>query len=45
LLREGLELWRGEPLADLRDGPFAQRASLQPSSGWRSATANSPRWV
>jgi len=29
LLREALELWRGEALADLRDEPFAQRASLQ----------------
>jgi DNA-binding SARP family transcriptional activator/DNA-binding beta-propeller fold protein YncE len=29
LLREALELWRGEPLADVRDEPFAQRASRQ----------------
>jgi DNA-binding SARP family transcriptional activator len=28
LLREALALWRGEPLADLRDEPFAQRAAL-----------------
>jgi DNA-binding SARP family transcriptional activator/DNA-binding beta-propeller fold protein YncE len=29
LLREALELWRGEPLAELRDEPFAQRASRE----------------
>jgi DNA-binding SARP family transcriptional activator/streptogramin lyase len=29
LLREALELWRGEALADFRDEPFAQRASLR----------------
>jgi DNA-binding SARP family transcriptional activator/DNA-binding beta-propeller fold protein YncE len=29
LLRQGLALWRGDALADLRDEPFAQRASAQ----------------
>lgn len=29
LLREALAIWRGEPLADLRDELFAQRAALQ----------------
>jgi DNA-binding SARP family transcriptional activator/streptogramin lyase len=29
LLRDALELWRGDPLADVRDEPFAQRASRQ----------------
>jgi DNA-binding SARP family transcriptional activator/streptogramin lyase len=29
LLREALALWRGDALADLRDEPFAQRASAQ----------------
>jgi YVTN family beta-propeller protein len=29
LLREALATWRGEPLADLRDELFAQRAALQ----------------
>jgi DNA-binding SARP family transcriptional activator/streptogramin lyase len=29
LLREALALWRGAALADLRDEPFAQRASAQ----------------
>ncbi|MDQ2967456.1 MAG: hypothetical protein M3R37_03955 [Actinomycetota bacterium] len=28
-MRDALELWRDEPLADLRDEPFAQRASRQ----------------
>jgi DNA-binding SARP family transcriptional activator/DNA-binding beta-propeller fold protein YncE len=29
LLREALELWRGEPLADLREEAFAQRAARE----------------
>lgn len=33
LLREALALWHGDALADLRDEPFAQRASAQLEEG------------
>jgi DNA-binding SARP family transcriptional activator/ABC-type branched-subunit amino acid transport system substrate-binding protein len=40
LLREALELWRGRPLADLEDEPFARDAIADLEEGWLDAVGS-----